>query len=510
MVMKNLYILKVYIMTSWFSIEITNNLQKFNGYFSVDNVTNFITSFLDNSLNNLLLTSTLFSADYSYVNDDFSTAGFNVSRIPNILNTTNVYNIFSFGSNDGTGGIVYISDGNSMSLDITYTINKSSMPHGAVDPGVISPDRISKLSTSETLSLTPTSLSLMTSSQIVALSISQLHILSFVQQVGLKSNTNFNNLTFGQKKELQVYSSNNINVNCSIKNNRTGDIVFNGKFTFDNSSNIISSFNFNNSNNNLLYKGANTYGANYKFIYSDYSDHRNISPGGIAVTSLGDEFDKQNKFYNSNNFAWSIYGSGTNLQIVSLNTAPGSTDAETLPDLYSLIYNIEPEAVQCFLENTKILCKINDIHQYVPIQNIKPGMMVKTCKNDYQQVTKIGYSYLNNTSSDERIPEKLYKYNRFNYPELTEDLYVTGGHSILVTYNIENVTSINKLDSRYKLMTCLNNYAIPVNEDTIFTIWHLSLYSTNKTKQYGIYANGLLVESCSEQDMDNKILTLKY
>jgi hypothetical protein len=42
------------------------------------------------------------------------------------------------------------------------------------------------------------------------------------------------------------------------------------------------------------------------------------------------------------------------------------------------------------------------------------------------------FNKINTTSNNERIPEKLYKYDRFNYPELTEDLYVTGDHSILV------------------------------------------------------------------------------
>ena len=49
------------------------------------------------------------------------------------------------------------------------------------------------------------------------------------------------------------------------------------------------------------------------------------------------------------------------------------------------------------------------------------------------------------------------------------------------------------------LLSFLNEDCEPYEEEGNFTIYHLALENENYYTNYGIYANGLLVESCSKR-----------
>jgi len=54
-------------------------------------------------------------------------------------------------------------------------------------------------------------------------------------------------------------------------------------------------------------------------------------------------------------------------------------------------------------------------------------------------------------------------------------------------------------------MTYLDNKAEPYIADHEYEeIWHLALESDDKNINYGIYANGLLIETCSINFINNK------
>jgi len=89
---------------------------------------------------------------------------------------------------------------------------------------------------------------------------------------------------------------------------------------------------------------------------------------------------------------------------------------------------------------------------------------------------------------------------------LTEDLVLTGCHSLLVDglYK-EQIFEMGgtdgrlyKTDDKLRLFTCFEPRAIPYQEEGTFTIYHLALESDNDEINFGIWANGLLVESCSK------------
>lgn len=163
-------------------------------------------------------------------------------------------------------------------------------------------------------------------------------------------------------------------------------------------------------------------------------------------------------------------------------------------------------ASPCFLEGTKLLCQVDGAEKYVPIEKIRCGTLVKTSRDGYKKVELIGKGSIQNPDDDARIENRLYRCERAKYPELTEDLFITGCHSILVDTltDAERVDTAKRLgkifvtDKKYRLMACVDSRAIPWNSAGNYTIWHLALENENSAMNYGVYANGgLLVESCS-------------
>lgn len=168
-------------------------------------------------------------------------------------------------------------------------------------------------------------------------------------------------------------------------------------------------------------------------------------------------------------------------------------------------YNLYPSA-PCFLEGTTILCQVDGVVKYVPVEQLKKGTQVKTSLNGYKQIVLIGKGTIQNPGNDERIENRLYKCSTSKYPHLKDDLYITGCHSILefpITekQKEDTIKHLGKLyitDNKYRLMACVDERAEPWNSNGEFTIWHFALENSDERMNYGVYVNGgLLVETCS-------------
>jgi hypothetical protein len=148
---------------------------------------------------------------------------------------------------------------------------------------------------------------------------------------------------------------------------------------------------------------------------------------------------------------------------------------------------------------------IDGVEKYVPVETMTPGTLVKTYLNGYKPVAVIGFSKVYNPGNGTKSIKHLVKCTPANYPELTEDLVVTGAHSILVNdITDKQRADLNELagrifitDDKYRLMACLDDRSEPYDEIGLFTIWHFALEHTQYTWNYGVYANGLLVETAS-------------
>jgi hypothetical protein len=161
----------------------------------------------------------------------------------------------------------------------------------------------------------------------------------------------------------------------------------------------------------------------------------------------------------------------------------------------------------CFKEGSKILYWNEELNteEYIPIEKLRKGMKVKTALDGYIAIEVIGKSILHNSVKHKKNKDGLYKLSTISYPELFEDLYITGAHSILVDYlTEENRKDVIELlghtfvtGNKYRLPICLDDKSEPYNEENQFIIWHLALENNDYYSNYGIYANGLLVETCS-------------
>jgi hypothetical protein len=195
---------------------------------------------------------------------------------------------------------------------------------------------------------------------------------------------------------------------------------------------------------------------------------------------------------------------GSSSQLVAYNNGDSLINDGT--------YYLYPSA-PCFKEGTKVLCQIDGKDSYEPIESLKVGTLVKTSRDGYKKIELIGSGIIYNPGTTERIQQRLYKCSTSMYKELTEDLYITGCHSILVN-NIsvlqrqEMIKQLGRIfitDKKYRLTAMIDDRAEPWAAEGNYTIWHLALEHSDEKMNYGIYVNGgLLVETCSIHSLKNK------
>jgi hypothetical protein len=163
--------------------------------------------------------------------------------------------------------------------------------------------------------------------------------------------------------------------------------------------------------------------------------------------------------------------------------------------------------VTCFGENTRIMCFVDGQEQELMVQDIRNGVLVKTLGSGYKPVCMIGTNKMMNLGNDERVEERLYVCKKENYTELTEDLIITGCHSVLVDDITEEQRNkimdkfgrIMVTEGKYRLTAAMDERAFPHNCAGEFNIYHFALEHDVYVANYGVYANGLLVESCSKR-----------
>jgi hypothetical protein len=175
--------------------------------------------------------------------------------------------------------------------------------------------------------------------------------------------------------------------------------------------------------------------------------------------------------------------------------------------------NNNSEDLICFLQGTNITCK--DLETYkeieVPIESIKKGMLVKTYKHGYVPVNMIACRTMKNMNDYKREKNRLYKCSPAQYESLYEDLFITGCHSILEDAITDKQYEVTQqllgeffiTDGKCRLMAICDPRAKPYASNEECVIWHICLDHEDELMNYGIYANGLLVESCSEVNIQN-------
>jgi hypothetical protein len=161
----------------------------------------------------------------------------------------------------------------------------------------------------------------------------------------------------------------------------------------------------------------------------------------------------------------------------------------------------------CFLEGTRIL-RMNteyDEEEYVAVEKLRAGDLVKTAMSGYKMISFIGNATLKNPANDPDPKNRLYKFSKKNCPGLLRDLYITGEHCTLhKTLSDKKQKQIAEYmgddfitEEYHRVPACLDDRGEPYREAGPAKIWHFALEHNNLNWNYGVYANGLLVESCS-------------
>jgi len=121
-------------------------------------------------------------------------------------------------------------------------------------------------------------------------------------------------------------------------------------------------------------------------------------------------------------------------------------------------------------------------------------------------VALIGRKQIYHHNGPRREKNKLYVCRPGAYPEIFQDLIITGCHSILVDgfkseKQMNETVRINGdlyiTGDKYRLPACVDDRAEIYEKSGKFTIYHIALENENYYYNYGVYANGLLVETCS-------------
>lgn len=216
-----------------------------------------------------------------------------------------------------------------------------------------------------------------------------------------------------------------------------------------------------------------------------------VNPFNCAMTSPdGIDWTLSTTPVDSN--TWIRVGFGNGL-FVALSNSANSNKVMTLSN-----------PIVCFKEDTKILTNKG----YICIQDLRKGDLVKTIDNGYIPIDMIGKRVIYHPAINDRNKDQLYQCSQPEYPEVWEPLIITGSHCILVDdfiseeqkeKVIEVYGNIYITDNKYRLPACVDSRASVYESPGDYTIYHFALENDDYYMNYGIYANGLLVETCSKR-----------
>lgn len=133
----------------------------------------------------------------------------------------------------------------------------------------------------------------------------------------------------------------------------------------------------------------------------------------------------------------------------------------------------------CFLKGTKILTNKGWMH----VEDLEVGHKVRTLRNGYKEITLVGTNLLPKN-------ESLYRYPDY-------ELVVTGRHCSLIDsiYMNEMSGRVVIIEGKVSMMATKDPMAIPFLHNGEHSVYGFVLDSSHEDLNYGVWANGKLVES---------------
>jgi photosystem II stability/assembly factor-like uncharacterized protein len=219
---------------------------------------------------------------------------------------------------------------------------------------------------------------------------------------------------------------------------------------------------------------------------------------------------------NTNTMQSVAYGNGT-FVIVSSST---SFEDRAIRAIISQFIPIP--IPRCFKSGTYILCKTIDNEnakeeiKQIKVEDLTIGTLVKTKYDGFKPIVKIITGKIKNNPQyqhgvSEYNKNQLYVCPKDNFNGLFEDLVITSNHCILAfpifeekkKQILEFMGDIYVTDEKYRVPACLDERCEVYPEEGTFTIYHFALEKECELSNYGVFANGLLVESASIFDVNS-------
>jgi hypothetical protein len=217
---------------------------------------------------------------------------------------------------------------------------------------------------------------------------------------------------------------------------------------------------------------------------------RTFSIGGTIITAAAD-----NPYGASKWVIWTGVGPADKLNYL----APSGLWTNLAPASFTITSVADPA---CFNEGTKILCLNKHFEEeYIPIENLRKGDLVKSYKHGYRKIDLIGKNHMINN------PEKwyacMYKMKKTEENGLLEDLIITGAHAILVDnlgdYKEENDKlsgETQMIDDKYLLLSAVSKDFIKLENTNEYTYYHFILENNgNDAERFCVWSNGVLTET---------------
>jgi hypothetical protein len=253
-----------------------------------------------------------------------------------------------------------------------------------------------------------------------------------------------------------------------------------------------------------IYKSTN-YASSWSVISGISGNFTFVNTDSVGKNVIVSRLGKGVYYTNNGGSTWSYYDNLDQPRVaISSDGLTMYATSSVNTSLYQFQY---PAPIICFHESTKILTN----QGYRSIHDLRKGDLIQTADHGFVPIEIIGRREIYHpANTEDRIKDQLYLCSRSKYPALFEDLIITGCHSILVKQfdSPEQRDQTERLlgdiyvtDNHYRLPACLDNRADVYDKPGDYMIYHFALENADYYMNYGVYANGLLVESCSRRFM---------
>ena len=305
-------------------------------------------------------------------------------------------------------------------------------------------------------------------------------------------NSNWRSVTYGQGKFVVVGNS---GLTTHISTSIDGDTWTSLKKVITNDTITIS--------RSIKYGSDNT--GNELFVIGGDN-------GQILISSDPETSWSLSTSPNTNTMQSVAYGNGTFVGVSSTGSQIRAIISQSIPI----------PIPRCFKSGTYILCKTIDNEnakeeiKQIKVEDLTIGTLVKTKYDGFKPIVKIITGKIKNNPQyqhgvSEYNKNQLYVCPKDNFNELFEDLVITSNHSILVfpipedkkKQILDFMGDIYVTDRKYRVPACLDERCIVYPEEGTFPIYHFALEKECQLSNYGVFANGLLVETASIFDVNS-------